>query len=218
MRALLGEQKGMKAAEVLLGLHKAFELVDRGLLVAAARDAGYPCDVLAWGLATYSWRRRLVFRGCVTPELWPTRGIAAGSAFATTELWVLLCASLGRLTRRFPLARFCLHVDDLTATAEGAADEEVAEQLAQVVAEIKKEVEECCRMKLAKPKTSAVATSLQLAEKVAEAIGGAAEVGLVTRKLGADYGLSGRAAADSSAKRPSRRGWVQVGAEGQGQG
>ena len=145
MRALLGEHQGRRSAEVLLDLHKAFELVDRGLLVAAARDAGYPCDVLAWGLAMYSWRRRLVFRGCVTPELLPTRGIAAGSAFATTELWVLLCASLGRLVRRFPLVVFCLHVDDLTATAEGETDEEVAEELARVVRDIREEVEVRCR-------------------------------------------------------------------------
>ena len=39
MRALLGGQQGVRAAEVLMDLHKAFELVDRGLLVAAARDA-----------------------------------------------------------------------------------------------------------------------------------------------------------------------------------
>ena len=74
------------SAEFLVDLHKAFELVDRGLLLKAAFDAGYPCDVLAWGLSMYGWSRRLVFRQCVTAEMFPSRGIAAGSAFATTEL------------------------------------------------------------------------------------------------------------------------------------
>ena len=84
LRTLIGEDAGQQAAEVMLDLHKAFELVRRGKLLEAALAAGYPCDVLAWGLAMYSLPRRLVFRGCVTPELMPARGIAAGSAFAAS--------------------------------------------------------------------------------------------------------------------------------------
>ena len=117
LRALLSESRGLQSAEVQLDLHKAFELVDRGKLIEAAAAAGYPCDVLACGLSMYGWARRIVFRGCVTRTMRPVRGIAAGSAFATTELWVLLCDAIGRLTRRFPRVQWCLHVDDLSGPA-----------------------------------------------------------------------------------------------------
>ena len=52
--------EGSHAAEVMLDLKKAFELVQRGLLAQAAADAGYPLDVLAWGLSAHTWARRVV--------------------------------------------------------------------------------------------------------------------------------------------------------------
>ena len=78
-----------------MDLHKAFELVQRDKLLEAGVALGYPLDVLLWGLEMYSWPRRLVYRGCVTEVLLTFRGICAGSAFATSELWLMLCGSLG---------------------------------------------------------------------------------------------------------------------------
>ena len=138
MRALLDESRGLVSAEVQLDLHKAFELVNRGKLIEAAAAAGYPCDVLAWGLSMYGWARRIVFRGCVTCTMWPLRGIAAGSAFATTELWVLLCGAIGRLCRRFPRVVFSVHVDDIAGTSSGK-DDEVVEEIVEVVREVRLE-------------------------------------------------------------------------------
>ena len=178
------------SAEFLVDLHKAFELVDRGLLLKAAMDAGYPCDVLAWGLSMYGWRTRLVFRKCVTAEMFPMRGIAAGSAFATTELWLLLAGSLGRLTRRFPLVVFCLHVDDLSATDKNEDPSELANSLAEVHAAAREELQHQCLTQIADPKTMVAASSDSLAETVAERIGGTAEAGTSARKLGADYSLA----------------------------
>ena len=186
----------------MLDLHKAFDLVDRGLLLQAALAGGYPLDVLAWGLAMYAFPRRLVFRGCVTPALLSLRGIAAGSAFATTELWLYLCASIGALVRRFPSIRVSVHVDDLGLAAEDEDDDNIAEELCEVVKFVRAELEDKCGLEVADPKTLVAASDQELADKVALAIGGAAESGLVVRKLGADYGF---ALAPPGAGRPVSR-------------
>ena len=222
LRSLISQKCGMVAAEVMMDLHKAFDLVDRGLLLQAAAAGGYPLDVLAWGLAMYAFPRRLVFRGCVTPALLSLRGIAAGSAFATTELWLHLCASIGALVRRFPNVIFSVHVDDLGAAAEGDDDDEVAEELCEVVKFVRAELEDKCGLQVADPKTLVAATTEELASKVATAIGGAAESGLVVRKLGADYGLAvappgAAASAGRSVQQRRRRSSQQPGRPALGQ-
>ena len=52
LRALISEEQGQQSAEVMLDLHKAFELVERGKLLEAGILAGYPLDVLIRGLST----------------------------------------------------------------------------------------------------------------------------------------------------------------------
>ena len=201
MRALLDESRGLVSAEVQLDLHKAFELVNRGKLIEAAAAAGYPCDVLAWGLSMYGWARRIVFRGCVTGAMWPCRGIAAGSAFATTELWVLLCGAIGRLCRRFPLVVFTVHVDDLAGTSSGIEDE-VVEEIVDVVREVRKELDEALLL-VAEHKNTVVATIDRLATAVSKALGGVAECGTMVKKLGADYALG--AFGPHGCRNPSRK-------------
>ena len=151
LRSLISDVD-LHSAEFMLDLQKAFELVRRGLLVQAARDAVHPCDVLAWGLSMYSWARRLSLRGCVSAAVFPRRGIAAGSAFATSELWLLLSASLGRLTRAFPDVVFCIHVDDLSCTACGRSVRDLAAELGAIYAAAKHEIENVCDMKIAPAK------------------------------------------------------------------
>ena len=146
LRALISEEQGQQSAEVMLDLHKAFELVERGKLLEAGILAGYPLDVLIWGLEMYSWSRRLVFRGCVTPELFTSRGICAGSAFATSELWLLLCGSLGRIARHFPRVTICIHVDDLSFTACGRKLEDVASELGDAMRLARQELEDVCAL------------------------------------------------------------------------
>ena len=154
LRALIDSEEGEHAAEFMLDLQKAFELVRRGLLVSAAKDSGYPCDVLAWGMSMYDWKRRLSLRGCASKAVFARIGIAAGSAFATSELWLLLASSLGRLTRAFPLCRWCLHVDDLSCMLRGRSANEIAEVLGKVYGLTKRELEEKCGMRIAPGKTA----------------------------------------------------------------
>ena len=169
LRALLGARDGQHSAEVLVDLHKAFELVNRGKLIEAAVATGYPCDALVWGFGMYAWPRRLVYRGCVTQAVLPPRGIAAGSAFATTELWLLLCCPMGRLARRFSEVQWCLHVDDLSGTVRVASHDEVIHAITEFVKEVRREITDECDMLIADHKT---ASSEGLAEAVVGSLGG----------------------------------------------
>ena len=72
---------------------------------------------------------------------------------------MLLCASLGRLVRRFPLVRWCLHVDDLSGTVTGEGAHEVAAEVAEVFNEVGRELAQGCGMEVAEHKTCVVATS-----------------------------------------------------------
>ncbi len=57
-----------------------------------------------------------------------TRGIAAGSAFATFELWCLLRNAINSLQIEFPRSTICIHVYDLCLTVvEDTADEALIE-------------------------------------------------------------------------------------------
>ena len=133
----------------------------------------------------------------------PKRGIAAGSASATTELWVLLCASLGRLVRRFPLITFGVHVDDLTGTGSGEDNEALADEIVLCFEEVGKELIDECGMEFAQHKLAVAASSEQLALAIASRIG-AAEAGVSVRKLGADYTLQQVKNTDFEKKAPSR--------------
>ena len=182
--------------------------------------------MLAWGLGRYAGRRRRVYRGGGTPELWPNRGIAAGSAFATTELWLLLCCSMGRLIRQFAEVQFCLHVDDLTGTVDGDEDEEIIEKILEVVEAVKQELTQECAMQLSDSKAACTATSLKLAAAVAARIGNGEDMqaDVVVRKLGVDYSSGPRRWQEDGdrlqlLRRPSPRGlWCRVTARGNSSG
>ena len=86
VRANLDDRAGRHTVEVCVDFAEAFEMVDRGKLAEVALEVGYPASALAMGLDLYAFGRRLVYRGCVSSEQRPTRGIAAGSAFAYDAL------------------------------------------------------------------------------------------------------------------------------------
>jgi hypothetical protein len=99
----------------LVDLKKAFEHVDHSLLIQAAKGMNYPMHVLRASLLSYAGPRRLTFLGYASEPVWPTRGIAAGSATATFELWLLVAPALRAIKQSHPTAVLSLHVDDLSA-------------------------------------------------------------------------------------------------------
>ena len=52
-----------------------------------------------------------------------TRGIIAGSVFATTELRLLMIDAVEHTCHRWPTLQITLYVDDATLDAEGPGDE-----------------------------------------------------------------------------------------------
>ena len=74
----------------LLDLVKAFETVPHHILVAIARELGYPLPLLRLCLASYRLKRSIGVEGVFSKTVTATRGITAGVGFATLELRLLL--------------------------------------------------------------------------------------------------------------------------------
>ena len=81
-------------------------------------------------LASYAWPRTMTADyGVVAHDMWPTRGIVAGSAFATFELTVYLVAALRAIQGEHPDASLSLFVDDLSM---GVDEEDEAAAVAAI--------------------------------------------------------------------------------------
>ena len=77
-------------AQALLDLTKAFELVNHQKLLEAAKRRGYPLALLRMSIAAYRLSRTIGVDGCFSRTVKATRGITAGSGFATSELRLVL--------------------------------------------------------------------------------------------------------------------------------
>ena len=72
-------------------------------------------DVLRVSIMSYSWPRTIVLdHGVSTAPVHPSRGIVAGSSFATFELAVFLLSAMREMQQHHPTATLSLFVDDLT--------------------------------------------------------------------------------------------------------
>jgi hypothetical protein len=124
----------MDHAQALLDLVKAFETIPHHLVVEAAKAKGYNLIVLRLSLASYMIRRSVGIEGVFSRRIRASRGITAGSGFATTELRLLLQGVVERVQLRWNVATvgLKLYVDDLTLTVSGLP-QYVAKTLAAVV-------------------------------------------------------------------------------------
>ena len=105
---------------MLLDLVKAFETVPHHKLVAAAVSKGYSLVLLRLSLAAYRLSRSIGIDGVYSVCIQATRGITAGSGFATSELKLLLLDIILELQRRWaPMLNTKLFVDDLTLATLG---------------------------------------------------------------------------------------------------
>jgi hypothetical protein len=118
--------------EIMIDLLKAFDYVRRQRLAGRGARGDYPTHVVAASLATYGFKRRLVYKGFVSKELWPRRGITAGSPCATGDLWLVCSDLMHQIFEQFPQVVFGIHVDGLSYSADGDEQEKVVELLHQV--------------------------------------------------------------------------------------
>ena len=119
-RAETAAADGLDQAQALLDLTKAFEAVPHVKLLQAAVDLEYPLALLKMSLEAYRLQRTVGICGKYSRLIHATRGITAGSAFATTELRVLLTRLVRRTLESWHCTlRITLYVDDLTLSARG---------------------------------------------------------------------------------------------------
>eukprot|EP00973_Karenia_brevis_P064916 9015810-Karenia_brevis.AAC.1 len=93
-------------------------MVPHQLLAMAARKHRFSLRILRLSLAAYRLKRAIGIDGVFSVLLTATRGITAGSGFATSELRVLL-VDLVRGIRTLWKVKVKLYVDDLTIDAAG---------------------------------------------------------------------------------------------------
>ena len=152
----------------LLDLVKAFETVPHDMLVAAAKLRGYPLRLLRLSLEAYRLQRVVGVDGAFSKRIRATRGITAGSGFATAELKLLLLDLVVLLHARWPRVLVVkLYVDDLTLAACGAPAL-VIKVLAEAVAFALHFFEDTLRMQVSGKKSRVIAGRPSIAAAIVE--------------------------------------------------
>jgi hypothetical protein len=99
---------------------KAFETVPHAILVLLAFEKGYSMLLLRLSIAAYRLKRAIGIEAVYSCLLIATRGITAGSGFATAELKALLLTLMELLHHKWAGELILkLYVDDLTITVVG---------------------------------------------------------------------------------------------------
>ena len=149
-------RSGSAYAAALLDLVKCFERIPHALLAAAAAKRGNPLRLLRLALAVYRIRRSGGVGGRYSRCIVATRGITAGSGFATSELRVLLIDLVEVAARWWRSAEIWLYVDDLTIAVRGPRSRSAA-QLAAIVDFIVRYFERVLKLEVSMAKSAVVA-------------------------------------------------------------
>ncbi len=176
--------------ELLLDVKKAFEHVRRGSVAREAKLQDYPLVPLLASLTSYAWPRYIGLDGLLAEPIVARIGIAAGSAFATFELWCLLRNAINSLQIAFPRSTICIHVDDLCLTVvEDTAEYELIEAKGIIDRAIC-EFTEKEGLPFADDKTLVIASTFALVKTASRVILPSATAAASVRRLGVDYSLA----------------------------
>ncbi len=155
-----------QCASGLLDLVKAFETVPHKILVLLAIDRGYSIVLLRLSLAGYRLKRAIGIEGVFSRCLVATRGITAGSGFATAELKALLLTLMELLHLKWAnLLVLKLYVDDLTITVVGLPKVVVVTMI-HVIDFVVDYLEGELRMEVSAKKSKLIASSAAIAEAI----------------------------------------------------
>ncbi len=198
VKAALQEQN-CTMLEMLLDVKKAFEHVLRSQLIGMAKLTNYPMAQLISSLLAYEWARRINYDGLISDPIWPTRGIAAGSAFATFELWCLLRPAIHAMQDRHPEVTICLHVDDLCMTIMSNSRDHAITKLDDILACAHQLFTKDRGLPFAEDKAFLIGNDQELTTKLSKILCIKATPGTTVRRLGVDYQLH------SKAKLPSKQ-------------
>jgi hypothetical protein len=112
--------------DINIDLQKCFEHLDRSLLWEAGLAYGYPLYALRLAMRSYRWPRRILGQCDIAGQsVCATRGIAAGSAHATSELKLYLLPVLVAAGLRASHHRIThsVYVDDISLMCAAASFE-----------------------------------------------------------------------------------------------
>ena len=182
-------ESGNDHAAILLDLVKAFEMISHDELVTAAKKHGFSLKVLRLSLAAYRLARSIGIDEVFSSTVNATRGITAGSGFATTELRLLLVDLMFDLRKLWPVG-VKLYVDDLTISAQGKPSSVVK----HLTAATDHAIDKFTRLGLEVSKSKSAAVSNRVGNKRALVIKNRAKVlrgAKTTKLLGADYTSGG---------------------------
>ncbi len=143
---------------------------------------------LLGSLLSYAWLRYVGLDCVLAAPVVATRGITAGSAFATFELWCLLRNAVSSLQIEFPRSTICIHVDDLCLTVVEDTAEEALNEAKGIVDRAITEFT-AKELPFADDKTFVIASTHHLANIAAKVVLPTAAAAGSVRRLGVDYCL-----------------------------
>jgi len=157
-------------------------------------------------IGAYRWARHLSDGVLVGSPLRPrAQGIIAGSAFAATELRIMLTECPDQIVEDNPTASLVVHVDDISVSVSGESPLAIISQAQQADNRLVGLVQGRLGLPFSAEKATILATSRGLALRARRLIG--AQAGTVqgtVRKLGYDYTLEGGALPGRAAVRRQR--------------
>ena len=155
-------------AQALMDLTKAFETVPHDALLDAAKRRGFPLALLRMSIAAYRLKRVVGIDGVYSRQIRATKGITAGSGFATTELRLLLLDVIQPTKARWGrFLRLTLYVDDLTISIRGAR-RDITKKLAAAVDFVTEIFEGQLNLSVSRTKSVVVASKPAIAREVAK--------------------------------------------------
>jgi len=178
---------GTNHAQSLLDLVKAFETVPHDVLANAAEKAGYNLVILRLSLAAYRLLRVLSIEGVFSRKVRATRGITAGSGFATGELKVLLLGLMRALQVFWSEQLNCkLFVDDLTLAASGQPTQ-LVQLMIRVTDFVVQWMEQRLKMQVSETKSKVIASTPKIAQAIVDGTtNGKVKAATITQLLGTD--------------------------------
>ena len=160
-------RSGNYFAQSLLDLVKAFEMIPHHLIANAARKHNFSPWLLRLSLAAYRLPRTIGVDGVYSRTIVASRGITAGSGFATTELRVLLIDIIDDTYRLYPAIQLAVYVDDITPYTHGPDPAWVVTQVAGVTDHLVHVLEDDYDLEVSSKKSCTIASSPKLAQHVA---------------------------------------------------
>ena len=156
--------------QALIDLIKCFESVPHRELIEAARARGVSMTVLRLSIQAYRLARTISISGVCSALVIATRGITAGSGFATTELRVLLLDVVIEVQTRWgSKIRLTVYVDDLTLSSSGHP-QRVLRAMLRALAFLVHALQEKLKMQVAPKKSFALAGRPTLSRALCSAL------------------------------------------------